>query len=243
MDTTLIILFFLGFIAFAVSTIAGGGGALITVSAGSFLLPLDQMTPVVQLGNFVGRPTRIFIFWKNVRWDIAKWYLPAAWVGAFLGAWLFVQMELEWLKLIVAVFLISTLWQFRFGKKKQSFKMSVKAFAPLGFIVCFISSITGATGAVLNPFYLNLGVKKEELVATKAVNSFLVAIVQLSTYSFFGKLHGDLWLYGLAIGAGAAGGNFLGKRLLSQMSDKRFMQWVIAMMVLTGVVMLWQVFR
>jgi hypothetical protein len=236
-------LFLLGFGAFALSTIAGGGGALTIIAVASWWMPLSKLTPIVHLGNFIGRPTRVWIFRKSIRWDIVWMYLPAAWLGAFVGAYLFTQMKLTGLQIVMALFLLSTVWQFRWGKRLRSFPMSRKAFAPLGFVVSFISSITGATGAVLNPFYLNYGVRKEELVATKAFNSMLVAVVQLSTYSFFGKLEGEMWMYGLVLGTGAAGGNYLGKHWLSKMSDKRFLQWVIAMMVVSGLVLLFRALR
>ncbi|NNE54500.1 MAG: sulfite exporter TauE/SafE family protein, partial [Flavobacteriales bacterium] len=133
-----------------------------------------------------------------------------------------------------------TIWQYKWGKKKRSFPMKLGYFGPLGFAVCFLSSLIGATGAVLNPFYLNYGVEKEELVATKAANSFFVAIVQIGTYAKFGALDGELWWYGLAIGLGAACGNFWGKKLLGKMSLKSFRIAVIAMMVTSGVVMVVQ---
>ena len=113
-------------------------------------------------------------------------------------------------------------------------------FAPLGFAVCFFSSLVGATGAVLKPFYLNYGVVKEELIATKAVNSFFVALIQISTYAAFGILAGELWGYGLAIGLGAAVGNFLGKRLLKSMSNDLFKKLVLVMMLISGIVILYQ---
>lgn len=233
-----VLIFFAGFLAFTVSTVAGGGGALLLVPITSFFLPVNAVPPVVQLGNFLGRPTRVMLFWKFIRWDIVKVYLPAAWVGAFLGAWLFVHLDLRWVQALIGIFLITTIFQYRFGQKSRSFPMQLWMFAPLGGLVCFVSSVIGATGAVLNPFYMNFGVSKEELVATKAVNSFLVAIVQLSTYGFFGVLTADLWPYGLCIGLGAAFGNVIGKRWLAHMSEERFKQWVIAMMVISGVVML-----
>ena len=206
----------------------------------NFLVSKEAVAPLVHLGNFIGRPTRIVIFWKSIRWDIVKAYLPLALVGGFLGAWAFSSIRMEWLQIVIGVFLISTPWQYRFGKKTSSFQMKVGYFGPLGLLVCFTSSLIGATGAVLNPFYLNFGVVKEELVATKAANSFFVAIVQIGTYWKFGKLDAQLFLYGLCIGVGAALGNFLGKSILKKMSLKQFRQVIIMMMVITGVVILYQ---
>ncbi len=227
-----------GFLAFAFSTVAGGGGAMILVPFVDFVLGSRSVAPVVQLGNFLGRPTRIFLFWKHIDWRITKAYLPAAVVGAWIGSWLFVRMNPVFIQLGIAIFLISTLWQFKWGKSKQSFPMKLSYFTPLGFLVAIISTLIGATGPILNPFYLNYGVQKETLIATKAVNSFLLAIAQLSFYTFFGSLYGNMWLYGLAIGVGASLGNYLGKMVLDKISDQIFRTILVLFMALSGIIIL-----
>lgn len=235
---TELILFLTAFCAFAFSTVAAGGGAMIMLPVAKELLGAGAAAPVVQLGNFVGRPTRIVLFWKSIQWKVVRVYLPLALLGAFLGAWLFAKTESKWLQLIIAVFLVSSFWQFRFGKKQRSFPMKLAWFAPLGFIVAFLSSVVGATGPVLNPFYLNYGLQKEELVATKAANSFFIAMVQLPTYAFFGALEGDMWLKGIVMGVGAALGNFLGKKWLSRISNKAFRGLLVWMMLIIGLIYL-----
>jgi uncharacterized membrane protein YfcA len=231
-------LFFAGLVAFTFSTLAGGGGALILVPIVDSLVGTRAVSPVVHLGNFIGRPTRILLFRKHIDWKVVRYYLPSAILGALLGAWIFSEVDLTYLQIIIAGFLISTLWQFRLGKKKRSFTMPIRGFVPLGFAVAIISTIVGATGPVLNPFYLNYGISKEKLIATKAVNSFFLAIIQLSSFTFFGALHGKMWGYGLAIGAGATIGNFIGKRWLKGISDQLFRQILIAFMAVSGLVML-----
>lgn len=57
--------------------------------------------------------------------------------------------------------------QFRFGKKKKSFNVQLWHFAPIGLLVSVLGTIIGALGPVLNPFYLNYALEKEELIATK----------------------------------------------------------------------------
>ncbi|MFZ6050995.1 sulfite exporter TauE/SafE family protein [Halocola ammonii] len=238
MDWVYLVMFLFGMGAFILSTVSGGGGALVLVPSLSFYFKTDVVAPLIHLANFIGRPSRSLLFWQHIRWDVVKAYLPSALIGGFLGAWLFASMKMEWLQIIIALFLISTAFQFRWGKKKPSFEMRRCYFAPLGFSVCFLSSIVGATGPVLNPFYLNFGVTKESLIATKSVNSFFVAIVQISTYAYFDAIFGVFWGYGIALGLGATAGNLIGKRLLRKVSDKRFRQFVIIMMVISGVVML-----
>jgi uncharacterized membrane protein YfcA len=66
-------------------------------------------------------------------------------------------------------------------------KMKLAWFIPLGFFVEIFSSLIGATGPVLNPFYLNYGLEKEKMIATKTINSFLIDLVQISSYTILGS--------------------------------------------------------
>jgi uncharacterized membrane protein YfcA len=97
--------------------------------------------------------------------------LPSATAGTVLGAVIFSNIKLEWLQIIVGLFLISTIFQYRFGKKERSLEMKLIWFIPLGFIVELLTTIIGAVGPVLNPFCLNYGLQKEKMIATKTMNS------------------------------------------------------------------------
>lgn len=227
-----------GIIAFTISTIAGGGGALLLLPIVGFLLGAQVGAPLVSIGAMVGRPVRLALFWKDIDWNVVKYYLPTALLGALLGSWIFSQLQAEWLQIILGLFLISTFFQFRFGKKQQSFKMKLVYFIPLGFAVSFISGLTGATGPVLTPFYINYGLLKEKMIGTKTANSFFADIVKIGGYGVFGALSGNLWLYGLALGLGVTIGNVFGKRLLKNMKNETFLKWVILLMVISGGVMI-----
>ncbi len=236
-----LILFVCGAIAFTISTVGGGGGALMLLPIVKYLLGATQTAPVVQLANFIGRPVRLFLFWKHIDWRVVTYYLPAALIGGGLGAYFFTRISSHYIELILGIFLVSTIVQYRFGKKKQSFPIHLTYFAPLGFTTAFISSIVGGLGPVLNPFYLNYGLEKEDMIATKTANSFFVGIVQIGTYSVFGALQGKMWMYGLILGGGIAMGNYLGKLVLSRISTLNFRRIVIAVMVITGLQMIWSV--
>lgn len=233
-----IIVFLAGIIAYIVSTLSGGGGSLLLVPVIGFLLGTKSAAPLINLGNLIGEPVRIVLFWKSIQWKIVKYYLPSAVIGAVLGAWIFSSLRMEWLQILVGLFLVSTIFQFRFGKKERSFKMKLAWFIPIGFFVEFFSTMIGATGPVLNPFYLNYGLGKEPMIATKTVNSFLIGLVQVSGYTAFGTLKGNLWFLGIALGLGASVGNLLGKRFLKKLSGKAFRKWVIALMTLSGIIMI-----
>ncbi len=229
----------LGTVAFVISTISGGGGALVLVPALNAMIGVGNTAPVLNLGTFLGRPARLIIFWKHVQWKICLYYAPAAILGAFLGSWLFSNFRLEWLQILVGLFLISTVFQYRFGKKKRSFPILLWHFIPLGLIVSILGTIIGAMGPVMNPFYLNLGLDKEDLIATKTANSFLMGISQIGSYAFFGLLQNEYWVYGIVLGIGATLGNIVGKKFLSKMKSSTFRKLVILLMVISGVLLIY----
>ncbi|QYA26338.1 sulfite exporter TauE/SafE family protein [Gramella sp. MT6] len=235
----LIVLFFAGLIAFTISTVSGGGGALILVPLLNFMLGTSKTAPVLNLGTFIGRPARLILFWKYINWNVFWYYVPAALLGAFLAGWFFTRVDSYWLQILVGLFLISTVFQYRFGKKEKSFPVKLWYFIPLGFIVSVLGTIIGALGPILNPFYLNLGLDKEELIATKTVNSFFLGIAQIGSYTFFGLLHGDLWIYGIALGLGTVAGNILGKKFLSKMKSSTFRKLLILFMVVSGILLIY----
>ncbi len=227
-----------GILAYVLSTISGGGGALTLLPIVGFYLRPDAVAPVVNLGNMIGRPARLVLFWKDINWSLVFFYVPSAWLGAFIGASLFVRVNSQWMGYLLGGFLIYAGLQFLISKKEQTFVVKKFYFIPLGFIVAIISTLFGATGPIMNAFYLNYGLKKEELIATKTANSFLVGIVQIGSYAFLGSLNGDLWAYGLAIGIGAIIGNLIGKNLLQKMSHYFFKQLIIVVMLISGALMI-----
>ncbi|WP_373056683.1 sulfite exporter TauE/SafE family protein [Zunongwangia sp. H14] len=235
----LALLFVLGIAAFVMSTISGGGGSLVLVPVLNWLLGVSKTAPVLNLGTFIGRPSRLIIFWKHVHWKVCLYYAPAAIAGAWVGAWLFSNVKIEWLQIIVGLFLISTIWQYKFGKKEQSFRMEMWYFIPLGLGVSILGTIIGALGPVLNPFYLNMGLDKEDLIATKTANSFLMGLSQIGSYTFFGLLHKELWVYGIALGLGATVGNIIGKKFLSSMKSSTFRKLVVILMAISGFLLIY----
>lgn len=234
----LIVLFLSGAIAFSISTISGGGGALMLVPLLNFIIGTTNTAPVINLGIFISRPSRIIIYWKNIVWKVFWYYVPSAMLGAILAAWFFSEIKIAWLQIIVAIFLISTFFQFRFGKKERSFSVQLWYFIPLGFIISIIGTFTGGMGPVLNPFYLNSGITKESLIGTKAANSIFLGFAQVSSYTFFGLLTTELWIYGISLGIGATIGNLIGKKILVNISSITFRKLVIVIMVISGILLL-----
>ena len=229
-----------GYVAWLISILSGGGGALMLIPVLTWAVGPRAVAPVIAMVTLFDAPVRLRLFWRHVRWDVVRWYLPGAVAGALLGGYVFANTRADWLKILAGLFLISTVFQFSFGKRERSFTMRRWAFLPIGFIVSLVSGIIGEAGPVLNPFYLNYGVEKEAMIGTKSVCSIGMQTTKLASYFAFGALLREFLIYGVVIGVAAASASWTGKWMLGRMQGRRFRQFVITLMVFTGGLMLWQ---
>ena len=103
----------------------------------------------------------------------------------------------------------------------------------------FFQDLSAASAPLLNPFYLNYGLVKENMIATKSAHVLVVHVVKMVTYGAFGALTMPHLGYGLVIGLAAAPGNWLGQQALQKISDQQFRQFVIALVTISGLLILW----
>ena len=148
-------LFVAGFVSWVISTLSAGGGSIVMVAAASTMLGGHAIAPVVTVTSLVAAPARIGLFWNDIDWRLARWYLPGAAAGAIVGGWIFTLLSAQLVQTCVGLFLVSTAWQFRLGERARSFRMRLPWFVPVSFVSGLTSAVVGASGLLANPFYLN----------------------------------------------------------------------------------------
>ena len=118
--------------------------------------------------------------------------------------------------------------------------MRLPWFLPVSFVSGVTSAVVGASGLLVNPFYLNYGLLKEAMLATRAVNSIAIQLVKIAAYVVFGALHWRLAAHGLFAGAGAVTAIWFVNPWLRRLSSYRFRQFAVVVMLLGGLLILWQ---
>lgn len=229
-----IILFILGILAWFFSTVAAGGAATFLIPIITFMIGAQMVAPIISIAALLANPSRAFIFRNHIDWQVIHYLLPGSIIGAILGAWLLTNIHVQLIQILLGVFLITYVLQDKFSKSKLTIKMKLLWFFPLGFSVSFLSGLIGATGPVHNPFMLNYGLKKERLVGTKAINSFVMQLTKLLSYSAFGALSIEIAGYGIILGLGAVIGVFLARKHLENINATQFKQYTLALMLFCG---------
>ena len=237
-----IVLFVAGSIAWFISTVAAGGAAMLMIPVISFLIAPQVVAPIISLGAFLANPSRAWLFRSHIDWKVSSWLIPGSLLGAILGAWTFTQISAQWIQIVLGLFLISTVFQYKFGKSKRSFTMKKALFFPVGLVVSFLSGLVGGTGPVHNPFMLNYGMEKERLVATKAMNSLVMQFTKLVAYTGFGAMTLEIGGYGLVLGIGGAFGAWLASKHLQNINTDRFRIYTLTLMPICGFFLLIKAF-
>lgn len=237
-----IVFLFLGtIVAFWISAICGGGASLILIPILNLLLPASVVPFSLTIGTFTSSVSRIAVFKQHINWKIFFWFVPFSIPAVLLGAYLIKYVNPNYLQLIVALFLVSNLPQlFKTKEKEETTEkpFSKPVLAMIGFAAGFVSGITGAIGLLFNRFYLKFGLKKEEIVATRAANEVCLHLIKLIIYISLGLYSGmALWL-GLAIAVATIVSSYTVKYILPYLSENLFRKIGYGAMVISGMTLL-----
>ena len=241
MITNLIVLFLSTIVAFWISAICGGGASLILIPLLNFMLPSSVIPFSLTIGTFTSSVSRIVVFKRNINWKIFLWFVPFSIPAVLLGGYLIKYIEPSYLQLIVAFFLIGNIPQL-FKSKKADLpaqnEYSKSFLAIIGFLSGFVSGITGAIGLLFNRFYLQMGLSKEEIIATRAANEVFLHLVKLIIYIALGLYSKAALGLGLAIALATIVSSMTVKFILPYVSDQLFKKIGYGAMVVSGVVLL-----
>jgi uncharacterized membrane protein YfcA len=226
----------IGAAVFATAVLSGvlgmaGGVALLGVLL--FYLPPLVAIPLHGVIQLVSNGSRIVAQREHARFDWIGWYtlplIPAGLVGLQVARAL-PEAALE--GAIGVVVLLATWLPKRSGAADEAVAWPRLRFLTLGGCSGFLSMVVGATGILLDPFFLGLGLTRQALVGTKAACQAVGHLVKVGLFGAAGFAfaeHAPL----LALGAGCAAlGTWVGSRLLDKLSEEGFL-WLYRT-VLTG---------
>lgn len=235
---TIFILIFGTIITFIFSTLSGGGASLLLMPIITGTIGVRGVAPIMTIGITFSSFSKVWMFWRHIDWHLFKWLFPSTIIGSVLGARLLVAVPTDWLQVMIALFLLSTVVQFEPSEKRTH----VKAwhFAPLGLVVSFLSGLIGGVGPLMNSAYLNYGMSKEALLGTRSANAVLLHLSKIISYAALGLIDIRILKYGVIVGIAAAIGTYIGKFFLGRISEKTFRTIVVASMVLSGALMLYR---
>ncbi len=206
------------------SAVVGMAGGITLL--GVMLLFLDplQAIPIHGAVQLVSNSSRAVIQRRHIRWDIVWRYgLPLLPTG-IVGLWLLQSLPADATKLLIGVFVLAATWApgvLLLGSHPERTDPH-RRFVVLGAVVGVLNLTVGATGPLIAPFFLGLGLTRFALIGTKAMCQSLGHLVKIAIFGVAGFAFSAYLPLLLLLAIAVTAGTWLGSRLLDRVSERLF---------------------
>ncbi len=202
-----------------------GGTALLAVML-LFLEPLVAI-PLHAVVQLFSNGSRTWIQRRHVRWDFCALFsallLPAGYLGLAAAQALPVSLARLWIgAFVLAVTWIPARVWLRLGRASEGTPPR-KRLLVLGGAVGFLGPSVGATGPLLAPFFLHLGLPRQVVIGTQAACQIATHGSKILLFGWAGfafAAHAQLLL---VLCVAVIAGTWVGSHLLDRMSERGFL--------------------
>ncbi|HEU4427635.1 MAG TPA: sulfite exporter TauE/SafE family protein [Myxococcota bacterium] len=222
-EGVLAILSVTAFLTAILSAIVGMAGGMTLLAVMLIFLPPLAAIPLHGAIQLASNFSRTVIQREHARYDLLWRYgLPLLPMGA-LGLLVASRLPERALETAIGAFVLVATWRpawLALGTRAGA--SETVRFSALGVVAGFLNVTIGATGPLVAPFFLNLGLPRQAVIGTQAGVQALGHVAKLVLYAGFGfAFREHLPLLALA-SACAIAGTWVGSRLLDRISERTF---------------------
>jgi uncharacterized protein len=220
----LLILCVAAFATSLLSAVVGMAGGITLLAV--MLLFLEPLVAIPLHGavQLLSNGSRTWIQRRHVRWPILWRYglplLPMGFVGLAIARRLAPQLA----RVLIGAFVLVATWRPRWmwlGSHPERSDPG-RRFLLLGGVVGVLNMTIGATGPLIAPFFLNLGLPRQALVGTKAACQTAGHLAKLVVFGFAGFAFLPYAAPLALLGVSVVLGTWAGSRLLDRVSEATF---------------------
>lgn len=220
-----------------ISGVLSMAGGMILMGVFGFFLAVPAAMVLHGIAQAFSNGSRVWLYRHHIRWRVLGFYS----VGAFLVLGLF--SAFRFVPNIGLVFLLIGSFPFLAflipEKIDLNMEKPVISFSS-GIVVTTAQMLAGASGPVLDIFYVQSEMSKEAILGTKAVTQTLGHILKLVYYGAIMSIAAEtlpLWVVPAVVVA-AIMGNYLGSFVVGRMTDHQFKRIGRYVIMVIGVVYL-----
>jgi len=214
-------------VAFAtsvLSAIVGMAGGITLLSV--MLLYLDPLVaiPIHGVVQLASNGSRAWVQRRHVDHGITLRYGLLLLPMGFAGLWLARSLSPDATRLAIGVFVLVATWAPRWlllGSHPDAIDRN-RRFVLLGGVVGFLNVTLGATGPLIAPFFLNLGLARQELVGTKAACQLLGHLSKLVVFGVVGFAYAQWTGLLVLLCVAVVVGTWVGSRILDRVDERTF---------------------
>lgn len=232
----LILFFILTVAAEILGTVGGFGSSMFFVSLLQLLVSFRMVLAMTGLLHIFSNTSKVILFWKSIDWKLTAWLGLSSIVMATVGAFLTPYINPGYAKIVLGIFLmvLSVVLLIKPDLKLVPSRETALAGGALsGFLAGFVGTGGAVRGLVLASFHL----EKNLLVGTSAAIDFGVDLTRTMVYFKNGFFEKEIWFYVPIMLIASFLGTYIGKILLSRISQQLFKMIVLILVGAMGLLM------
>ncbi len=222
----------------ALSAVVGMAGGITLLAI--MLLFLDPLVaiPLHAVVQMVSNGSRTLVHRNSIQWPILWPYLlpllPLGWLSLGLAE----RIPPDTARMLIGVFVLVATWRptwILLGTHPERSGNTRLRFLGLGAVVGVLNVTLGATGPLIAPFFLNLGLTRFAIIGTKAACQMGSHVAKIVVFGIVGFAYED-WLGLLVLLCGCVMlGTLAGTRLLGHVNELWFQRLYKGVLTLIAV--------
>jgi len=232
----------LALVAEILGTIGGFGSSLFFIPIAGYFLDFHSVLGITALFHVSSNLTKIFFFREGVdKKLLINIGIPAV-VFVILGAFLSKFIGSNLLEFILSIFLILLSLFFLIFKNIRIQPTTANSVTG-GVLSGLFAGLVGTGGAIRGLTLAAYGLSTEVFIATSAIIDLGIDASRSVVYYLNGYVHyHDLYLIPILLIVSILG-TYIGKKILTKVSDKQFKSLVLILVLITGLVTLIQMIK
>jgi len=220
-----------------VGTIGGFGSSLFFVPIATYFLDFHAVLGITALFHVSSNLSKIILFRKGFDKKLILTIGIPAVIFVIVGAYLSKLIDTKILEFSLAIFLIVVSLVFLIFKNLE-LKPTLPNAIGGGVISGFVAGLLGTGGAIRGLTLAAYNLKMEVFIATSAIIDLAIDSSRSVVYFFNGYMRKDLlYLIPILLVASVIG-TFIGKKILTKISEIQFKYIVLLLILATGIVTL-----
>lgn len=223
---TEIFLIVVTFIASTTAAMVGIGGGILLISVMPGLIPPFAIIPVHGMVQVASNFTRVLFGIRHVVWSVFLPFFIGAVLGAAVGSQILVDIQWDYLPLIMGVFILIITWT-------PSFKHAPDVpgkYGILGALQTFLSLFVGVVGPLNMPFLVREGFSRDRVVVTHAIQMTALHTIKVATFAALGFTFAPYVYLIAGMILSATLGSYAGTHWRSRVPEdlfRRILKWII----------------
>lgn len=227
-----------GLIAGALSGIIGTGSSIMLLPILVFQFGPRQAVPIMAIAALMSNVGKVLAWRREIDWKAFGAYSITGVPAAALGARTLLVLPPHMVDVALGLFFLAMI-PCRRHLASLNLRLSLWQLAVAGGLIGFLTGIVISTGPLSVPAFTSYGLLKGAFLSTEAASSLALMVSKVTTFRSLGALPVSSVIKGLIIGSSVMAGAFVGKEVVQRMSLTMFQHVLDALLLCSGVAMLW----